>query len=278
MPRPSLSPLRRPSLRHTLPFVLALVLLPATVSAWGPLGHRLVADLAWEDLTPKTRSAIQELLRGEPDRTLPGIANWADTLRETDPDLGKRSAKWHYVNIGEEDCNYDAGRDCPNGNCVVEAIREQTAILADRTRPQAERVQALKFVVHFVGDVHQPLHAGYARDKGGNDLQVNLNGRGTNLHSLWDSGLLNTARLDEAAYLKRLQALPLAVPSKRPALPPDAARWAEASCQVVKEDGFYPERAKLDASYAERWRPVAEERLRAGGSQLAAVLNGALGR
>lgn len=265
--------------RFTLP-VLCFALLCAMAApafAWGRTGHRLVAALAWDDLSPKARATVAELLAGEADPTLPGIAVWADDLRANDPDLGRRSAKWHYVNIAEHDCAYDAALACRGGDCVVEAIRAQAAILADRSRPRAQRAQALKFVVHFVGDVHQPLHAGFAHDKGGNDFQVNLDGRGSNLHSLWDSGLLNSSGLDEAAYLQRLRTLPLAVARTRHPLPPDAAGWAEASCRVVRQPGLYPASAKISAAYLQAWRPLAEAQLRRSGSQLALLLNAALG-
>ena len=260
-------------------FLLVFLLTAATpATAWGPLGHRLIAALAWDELTPSARRAVAALLAGESEPTLPGIANWADRLRGSDPDLGRRSARWHYVNIAEHDCRYDAARACRGGDCVVEAIRAQAAILADRGRSRAERAQALKFVVHFVGDVHQPLHAGYARDRGGNTVQVNLDGEGGNLHKLWDSGLINSSDLGETAYLRRLRALPLAVPRDRHPLSPDAARWAEASCRVVVRPGFYPPRATIGAAYLQAWRPVADAQLRRGGSQLAAVLNAALDR
>lgn len=264
-------------IRALLAATLALLLVPHDAFAWGRLGHRLVAALAWDDLTPAARAQVAQLLQGEADPTLPGIASWADELRENDPQLGKRTSKWHYVNIGEDDCRYLQARHCANGDCVVEAIKAQTAILADTARPKAERLQALKFVVHFVGDVHQPLHAGFAHDKGGNDVQVNLDGRGTNLHSLWDSGMLNAAGLDEAAWLKRLRAMPLAVPMARDPLPPASVAWAEDSCRIALRPGLYPSRAKIGAEYVQAWRLVAEMQLRRGGAQLAATLNAALG-
>lgn len=257
--------------------LLALLVLPGQAGAWGRLGHRLVAALAWDDLTPATRAQIAQLLEGEAEPTLPGVASWADELREHDPDLGKRSSKWHYVNIAEDDCRYQQAKHCPNGDCVVEAIRAQTAILADPKRTKAERLQALKFVVHFIGDVHQPLHAGFAHDKGGNDEQVNFNGRGTNLHSLWDSGLLNAAGLDEAAWLQRLRAMPLAVPMARDPLPPASVEWAEDSCRIALRPGLYPPKAVIGQEYLQAWQPVAEMQLRRGGAQLAATLNAALG-
>jgi hypothetical protein len=264
--------------RFLLALLLAFSLIPGEASAWGRLGHRLVAGLAWDELTPNARAAINELLKGEAEPTLAGVANWADDLRDNDPDLGKRTSRWHYVNLAEDGCRYEQARHCPNGgDCVIEAIRAQTAILADRTQPKATRLQALKFVVHFIGDVHQPLHAGYGHDKGGNDRQIQFNGKGSNLHSLWDSGMLNDAGLDEAAYLQRLRAMPLAVPLARQALPPASAQWAQASCAIVVRPGFYPPKASIGADYVQAWRLVAEAQLRRGGAQLAATLNAALG-
>ncbi|MFP3648289.1 S1/P1 nuclease, partial [Paraburkholderia sp. SIMBA_054] len=91
---------------------------------------------------------------------------------------------------GENGCGYEPPRDCPGGDCVIVALKVQTALLADHSQTLETRRQALKFVVHFVGDIHQPMHAGYAADKGGNDFQLQFNGKGTNLHSLWDSGMI----------------------------------------------------------------------------------------
>lgn len=258
-----------------LSFCLLLPLAPRA-GAWGPLGHRLVARLAEADLDPRARAEIQRLLRGEAEPTLAGIANWADDLRENDPDLGKATARWHYVNIGEHDCSYQPARDCPDGKCVVEAIRAQSAILADPRRPDAERLQALKFVVHFVGDAHQPLHAGYARDKGGNDFQTSYQGKGGNLHRVWDSGLLNSRGLNEDGYLRVLRALPLPAPDRAAALPPASADWARQSCAIAVAPGFYPDRAKLETAYYEQQRPIAERQLRLGGARLASLLNAAL--
>ena len=266
----------RPALSLLLPLALLTMAVAGPAGAWGPLGHRLVAGLAWHELTPQTRTTIKALLAGEEDPTLPGIANWADELREHDPDLGRRSARWHYVNIAEHDCRYDRARACRDGDCVVEAIDAQTRILADDRRPRAERLQALKFVVHFIGDVHQPLHAGYAHDKGGNTVQVSLDGRGSNLHALWDSGLLNQARRDESTWLRHLRAMPSADPMPRDALPPAADAWAEASCAIVKQPGFYPARPVIGKDYLRTWQPTAEAQLRRAGARLAATLNAAL--
>ncbi len=257
---------------------LLLLLVAGSAQAWGPLGHRLVARLAEPQLTPSARAQTQRLLATERLRSLADVANWADELRERDPALGRRSSKWHYVNIGEHDCRYAATRDCPNGDCVVEAIGAQAAILADRTRPDAERLQALKFVVHFVGDVHQPLHAGYARDRGGNTFQVHYRGKGSNLHSLWDGTLLNSRGLGETSYLWRLRAAKSTRPaSAGPYTPLAAAAWAEQSCAIVRAPGFYPPSARIGEDYITRHRLTAERQLQLAGARLAALLNASLG-
>lgn len=266
--------------------LLALAFLLAVASpafAWGRLGHRLVADLAADDLNAKARAEVERLLAGEPEPTLAGVANWADDLRANDPDLGKRSSKWHYADIAEHGCaDYVPPRDCPNGDCVIEAIRAQTAILADRSQPIAARRQALKFVVHFIGDVHQPLHAGFSRDKGGNTVQVRIptaggGDKGGNLHSLWDSGLIELTGLDEPAYLARLRALPLAVDVPKKVLPPESPAWAQQSCRIATRPGVYPPSAAIDPAYVRTWTPLVDEQLRRGGAHLAQVLNAALG-
>jgi len=256
-----------------VPLLLAPVL---DALAWGQLGHRLVARLADMQLTPQARDEIARLLRGEADPSLAGIANWADELRSIDPDLGKRSSRWHYVNIADPGCAFDVEADCRGGDCVVAALERQTAILADPARSDGERRQALKFVVHFVGDVHQPLHAGRGHDRGGNDYQVNWNGKGSNMHSLWDSGLLRSAGLDEDAWLARLQALP--VPAPVSPLPAEAPRlWAEQSCRLVDSPGFYPRGHLIEQAYVDAQLPVVERQLRLAGDRLAAVLNATLG-
>ena len=256
-----------------LPLALALAL---PVQAWGPLGHRLVALLAEPDLDPQARATVARLLQGEAEPSLAGVANWADDLRANDPGLGKRSARWHYVNIADPGCAFEPALDCPGGNCVVDALKAQTAILADPSRSDAERRQALKFVVHFTGDVHQPLHAGRGGDRGGNDYQVNWNGKGSNLHSLWDSGMLNSKGADEQRWLARLQALPSPAPVSP--LPADAPRlWAEQSCRMVNAAGFYPPRHAIGQAYVDAHLPIVERQLRLAGARLAATLNAALG-
>ncbi|MFF3225791.1 S1/P1 nuclease [Nocardia suismassiliense] len=256
---------------------LAAILLsvPPAANAWGVQGHNTTGAIADLRLTAAARDEVGRLLAGEPDPTLAGVANWADEVRANDPELGKISAPWHYVNIGENGCVYDPAVNGNNGQNVIEALRRQTATLADRSRPAADRGQALKFIVHFVGDIHQPMHAGYARDRGGNEVKVQYLGRSTNLHSVWDSRMLDTRHASDAEELQRLLALPA------PDLPPtqpdtDPIRWAEDSCRVLETPGVYPASSTIGDEYTRQFLPIAETRLRRAGELLGRLVNAVL--
>lgn len=274
---------------RSLLVLLLILLLPAPALAWSALGHRLVGELAERQLDPDVRQEIRALLAGEPEPSLAGVATWADELRGTD--RGRATARWHYVNFPTGTCDYVPARDCPDGDCVIGAIERQRAILADRSQPTAARRDALKFVVHFVGDVHQPMHAGNRGDKGGNDFQISLRTpiepeayardryrdgvMGTNLHAVWDYYVLRSLGLELPAYAKRLAAMPWP-PADTPVSPP--AAWALESCRLIDARGLYPERRVMTHRYLDRMRPLAEQRVRQAAWRLAALLNETLGR
>ena len=271
---------RRPLSRALLAIAL-LVAAPAAL-AWGPLGHRIIADLAQPRLTPAARAEVERLLASEHAASLADVADWADRLRDDPaPDmvvLAKETAPLHYVNMHGR-CVYQPAQDCPDGQCVVHAINHYAAILGDRSLPIAERAQALNFVVHFVGDAQQPLHAGYKDDKGGNEIQVLFEGRGSNLHRVWDSGLLSTRHLDAAEYAALLDRQgPLDPPGPVAPFDDAPAQWVGQSCRIVMDDGVYPSGHRIGAAYVERMRPIAERQLRLGGARLADLLNRVLGR
>lgn len=240
--------------------------------AWGPLGHRIVARLAAAQLSPDAAAEVNVLLAVRGKRYLDQVANWADDLRDTDPDLYRRTARLHYVNFHSSDCIYDPPRDCHEGECVVAGIDRYSAILADGSNSPAERAQALAFVVHLVADVHQPLHADYRHDAGGNDFQVRWHGQGTSLHRIWDSAMLDEAHLSTAQYTRRLRAEHTPVASGG-----TPAEWAEESCRIDRDDGVYPPSHVIGDAYVERELPIAERRLREAGARLAALLNRDLG-
>lgn len=250
-------------LRVVLAVAAALAILPAC--AWGPAGHRQVARVAQAHLTPAARHQVQALLALEPGATLESVADWADRAR------APGTVHWHFVNLPRgSGCRYSASRDCPGGDCVVAAIDAQRLRLVSSVVP-AERLQALKYLVHLVGDVHQPLHAGHADDRGGNTYQLQAFGRGSNLHRLWDAGLQppRDVALDEGRGAPPLPVLSAGAGSS-------PAEWARESCRIVDGDGFYPGRV-LTAAYRARYAPAARRRVQVAGLRLAGLLNDTLG-
>ncbi|GAB3381412.1 S1/P1 nuclease [Lysobacter fragariae] len=273
---------------------LLLLVLATPVGAWSALGHRLIGELAQRHLTPAARAQVAELLADEPTPTLAGVATWADTLRDSDPARFKATSRWHYADMTGGGCNFDARRDCPDGQCVVGAIEAQRKVLADRSQPVEARREALKFLVHFVGDVHQPLHSSNHRDLGGNKYQVSLTTdlepeayardkydrathvMGTNLHSVWDYYILGERGLSVAAYADRLDRQPWPPAG---GLLSGAAAWAGESCRLIDARQLYPttasgaEEHKLDHRYNDAQRALAEQRVRQAAWRLSNLLN-----
>ncbi len=242
--------------------------------AWSAKGHRTIAELADQQLSAGTRHALSGLLADEPSATLGAIASWADEVR--DQEAWRHTGRWHFLNFPQGECRYVAERDCADGRCIVAALEAQRAILRDRGADRARRIEALKFVVHLVGDIHQPLHAGYGFDRGGNDTQIRFNRMGSNLHSLWDGLLIDTLELDPPALLQRLGEKPL--PAAGAVGRDSAARWAEESCALIESARIYPEKRFIDRAYIERTLPTAEAQMRLAAARLAAVLEADLGR
>jgi hypothetical protein len=255
------------------PFITLLVACLSTPAhAWGPTGHRIVGELAGHQLTPGTRAEVKRLLSVTHDQSLADVSTWADDLRDERSQrvLWRTTSKLHFLNFSSSSCHYDAARDCAGGRCVVAAIDRYADVLGDHTRSDRERAEALRFVVHFVADVHQPMHAGYRRDKGGNRYPLQWDGRGTNLHAIWDSPVLASRRIGWSAYATTLARSPMPQATGTP------AQWAEESCRMTRDDGIYPRGHRIDQDYFARMRPLAEQRVRQAAARLAALLNRAL--
>ncbi len=235
---------------------------------WGKDGHRIVADMASRLLTDRTRTEVEDLLRGE---SLAEVSTWADVVRDDPP--YRATAPWHYVNIPKDGEAYEEKRDCPKAGCVVSAIRKQVETLKDAQVPREQRVEALKFLVHFVGDVHQPLHAGLAEDRGGNEIIVDLLGERKNLHEVWDSDIIERAHRPWKEYADELTRR-MSEDQRKAWSSLDPARWATESHKLALTHAYAvgPEGA-LDEAYLDRARPVVEERLTAAGVRLAGLLN-----
>jgi hypothetical protein len=239
--------------------------------AWGPEGHNLVARIAESQLTPAAHAQVVEILGAG--RTMSSVANWADEVRPS----RRETAPWHFVDIPIEKSHFDAERDCAKGDCVVSAITRFRAVLRDPAASPEQRREALEFVIHFIGDMHQPLHSSDHDDKGGNTVQVLFHDRRTNLHSLWDSGMLG--RLGSEDDLFPALSLESARHRKRWAKG-TVTQWAEQSHKVSqkvvygklpKESNGSP--ATIDAAYEAAAAPVLREQIERAGARLAAVLN-----
>lgn len=257
--------------RQLVLVLLAAAALPLTASAWGPVGHRTVAGLAQERLSEPLQQQVRQLLQPDNESSLVDVATWADDLRDTDPARYRSTGKLHYVNFSSAQCSYQPQRDCRKGECVVAAIERYQRILADRSRPREERADALRFVVHFVGDVHQPLHASFKPDKGGNTVQLRYGRENWKLHAVWDSLLLKSTGLRWPDYVRKL------APGLPRADTTTPAQWAEESCVAVRDGGIYPNGNSIDDAYLERELPLAERRLQQAAARLAAMLERTLG-
>jgi hypothetical protein len=257
-----------------------LCVLPGAALAWGKPAHRLVAGLAEAQLRPAARAEAARQQAPEGAAHLAEVSGWADDVRQAGGPQARDTRRWHFVNFDLPGCDYAPARDCPEGDCVVAAINRQRARLADRRLSDAERAEALKYLVHLVADVHQPLHATPRALRGGLDFQVGWHGKGRNLHSVWDALLLDRAMqvsaLDEPGYLQLLQS--------QPPLPPDPTRgsdrpatdWAQESCRVIEADAIQPPTHVIGDDYLDAHRARMDRQLRVAGARLAGVLNFAL--
>ena len=242
--------------------------------AWGPEGHSLVARIADAQPTPAARARVAAILGS--DSSMASIASWADQVRPS----RAATAPWHYVDIPIDQPHLDMARDCPKGDCVLAKIEEFRKALNDPAIVPAERREDLMFLIHFVGDMHQPLHCSDNQDKGGNDVKVEFHGKPTNLHSLWDSGLLSRMGTEDQLFspLSRESARRAGKWSKG-----TVDDWAEGAHKAAQKTvyGRLPKVAAgtpvpIDAAYEKKADPLIREQIEKAGARLAAVLNTAL--
>jgi hypothetical protein len=263
--------------------VAAGSLVPTPALAWGKTGHRVVASIADTQLSGLARANVEQILGyGE---GLDEAATWPDDMRaDPSPFWQKQASPWHYVTLN--DLTYDHAP--PEGD-ALEALDKFSKTLRDPNASRADKQTALRFIVHLVGDLHQPLHAGKCCDKGGNDVKVTWFGKPTNLHAAWDSALVDEEQLSFSELAARLERhiSPADVVAWWDVNPLD---WSTESAEI--RDTVYPTAADmpkpvkgkktkkggpdvpdLNFSYVYRFTPVMERRLEQGGVRLAAYLN-----
>jgi hypothetical protein len=251
--------------------------------AWGREGHRLTALVAEQYLTPEARAQATALLNGG---SLASVASWADEYRTDHPE----TAPWHYVDIpgsaaGQPELKFDRDRDCPVSaadpkspwrDCVTDRILYFEGRLGDTSLPAAERAQALKFLVHLIGDVHQPFHA-IGDDRGGNGIKVSFLGSpvcGTsqcNLHAVWDDAILEEQGLNDKKYTERLVAEIQANHWERLA-GGEPTGWANVSHHYA-DNALAPQGALITRAYVGEESKIVDAQLALGGLRLAHVLN-----
>jgi hypothetical protein len=248
---------------------LAALLAPSPALAWGKTGHRVVAAIADTQLSGLARAHVEQILgRGE---SLDEAGTWPDEMRsDPSPFWQKTASPWHYVTLNG--ITYD---QAPAEGDALEAISRFRATLKDPNASLADKQLALRFIVHLVADLHQPLHVGKCCDKGGNDVKVTWFGKPTNLHAVWD-----TALVDEEQY----SFTELTAKLERHMSPQDVIAWWDInprdwiseSAQI--RDTVYPAASgkkvpELGYDYVYRFTPVMERRLSQAGVRLAAYLN-----
>ena len=278
---------------------IALLLAPSPAFAWGYEGHEIIATIARADLTPAVRAKVDAILSTDPDTlTKPDMvsrATWADAWRSAGH---RETAQWHFVDTELDGPDLrsacfgfpvaaDPASAGPATDCVVDKIREFTAELASPTTAPAERLLALKYVLHFVGDVHQPLHASDNHDRGGNCVLISMGGsRSANLHAYWDTGVVEAAvgkSVDAAATSLRSS---ITTGQRHDWAQGDAAAWAMQSFQVARTVTYRigsPAGCTSDvapiafpAGYEAAAQAAARVQLQRAGVRLAMVLNTAL--
>jgi hypothetical protein len=244
--------------------VFASVLLAAMPAlAWGPVGHRAVGQIAEERLSGKAQQAVRGLLG---DESLAEASLWADQIRSQPK--WQVSSPWHYVNIPDGQ-TYERARRSSDGD-VIEALERFVAVLRYDGSSHEDKLAALKFIAHFVGDIHQPLHVGRASDRGGNEIRVSWFGEPSNLHRVWDSDVLTRLRLSPKGLVLSLESrTPQEVEAWRQDSP---MTWADESMALRPLVYNMPGRG-LGRAYLGKAGPVVEKRLLQAGVRLAALLD-----
>lgn len=279
--------------RLTAALFAASLLVPTQAAAWGGEGHRLIGDLAYEELTPQGRALVDRLIALAPQQegasacpvaSLADASVWADCVK------GAHLASFNYMTV----LHYvdtpiygpaPTGLFCADGNCVTGAIHYAERVLADPSASDLSRLLALEQLAHFVEDVHQPLHVGENGDKGGNDVQITTfpGGRARNLHSLWDGDLVTAAVGPDREQITAVRDLMRANASAWRGQ--SVEQWALESFQISRTYAYpnlaFPPAAgqspanggQITQAYVDGAKPIVREQLAKAAVRLAEAIN-----
>lgn len=235
------------------------------INIWGPTGHRATGEIAEKHLTKRTKKKIDKLLQGE---SLAFVSTFGDQIK-SDKKYRKYNA-WHYVNM-PLDGNYETAEKNPKGDLVT-GINYCIETLKNETSSQEDKRFCLKMLVHLIGDLHQPMHIGQREDKGGNTIQVQWFKKGTNLHRVWDSNMIDEwgmSYVELANNTKELSKVEIEAFQKGTIID-----WVKDTHQLTKKVYTSVEKGEnLSYRYSYDYFPIVREQLQKGGIRLAKVLN-----
>lgn len=234
--------------------------------SWGQKGHDVTCAIAQNHLSKKAQKRINNLLDG---KSIVYWANWMDNASHT-PEYAYTST-WHYKNIDANE-TYEGAVANPKGDVIV-AVNDIIAAFKSGKLSREEQILNLKFLVHLVGDIHCPMHMAHKSDRGGNKWQVQYFGSGKNLHSVWDSGVIESARKWSCSeWVNELDRATKAQAAQIVAGTPED--WGRETFEIAtKIYDTTPVGSKLSYDYVSEWSPVLEQQLLRGGLRLASVLN-----
>lgn len=247
-------------------FIISFLILAYSPSAfsWGKTGHRIVGELAQRNLKPSTLKAIKEIAGVE---DLSRMSVWADEIR-SDPKMGY-TTPWHYVSIPNGKTYFDQKRN-KEGD-VIESLYRFEDILRNPLETKERKLEALKFLIHMTGDMHQPLHVGLAEDRGGNSIRVKWFKNESNLHSIWDEELIDFEKLSFSEYSNYLNHY-----SKEEKIAWEKGTfldWSKESQELRSKVYDMGESSNLSYEYNYKVKPTVELRLKQAGLRLAFVLD-----
>lgn len=240
-----------------------LVISPEAFS-WGKTGHRIIGEIAQRNLNTEAKKGVEQLLGNE---DLSRVATWPDEIRSNRK--YDHSAPWHYCSIPSGKTYFEQKRNA--GGDVIEALFRFEETLRDPKKSKEEKAEALKFVVHMMGDLHQPLHVGLAEDRGGNNVRLKWFKTETNLHALWDENIVDFEQLsytEYSTYLNHFTSEEKKEFSKGTFL--DWAKESQDLRSIVYDTGGSE---TVSYEYHHKIKPTMEIRLRQAGIRLAGVLN-----
>ncbi len=234
---------------------------------WGQTGHRVTGAIAEQYLSPLSQAALMELL---PHGSLAEASTHADEMRSNPSEFWQKTASpWHYVTVPEGKTYNEIS--APKQGDAVTALKQFTETLKSDAASVEEKRLALQFIVHIIGDLHQPLHAGNGTDRGGNDVKVRFFWQDSNLHRVWDSQMLDQRDLSYSEWTEWLTKT-IAAKDIRSWATTDPLVWIEESTTI--RDTIYPEDSNnMSYDYLYHHLPTAKKRLQMAGIRIAMYLN-----